>query len=85
MNEFVSIFYTLLPDLQWFGMKDLHIMLLSFVSHIKNGHREGSNCLTCVKECHSCAHSNYGILQLKQTLGQSVACQPPAVHSYSRL
>ena len=29
MSEFVSVFYTLLPYLGKFGIKDLHIMLLS--------------------------------------------------------
>jgi len=58
MNEYVSIFYTHLRALQRFGMKDLHMMLLSFVSCIKDWCREGSTSLTCVKEYNLRVHSN---------------------------
>lgn len=81
MNEFGSIFYTLLPTLQQFGMKHLHIMLLSFVSYIRNWPRDGSTYLTGVKESHLCVHSNFMyILQLKHTLGQSIARHLQCIH-----
>jgi hypothetical protein len=57
MNEFVSIIYIVTSFAEvWY--EGFAYNAVEHYELYKNWHREGSTCLTCIKECHLCVHSN---------------------------